>query len=89
MWLAVIGIAGVVLVAAAFLLRADYIDTRNDRLCDVLYTLIARSGATVGQPGSPGYDYYQQHPEELESARKQNMDFLAELPCDPPTKEEP
>lgn len=82
-WLAAFGVAGVVLVALAFQLRADFVDTKNSQLCNVLYTLIARSGETTGKPGAPGYAYYQEHPEELAIARQQNMEFLDALPCDP------
>lgn len=53
----------------------------DDKLCNVIHTLVARSGATVGKPGSPGYAYYKQHPDELAKARAQNQDFLNELPC--------
>lgn len=82
MWLALIGILGIVLVAVAFQVRADYVDRQKNQLCNVLYTLIARSGETTGKPGAPGYAYYQEHPEELAIARQQNMDFLDALPCD-------
>lgn len=53
----------------------------DDQLCNVIYSLVARSGATVGKPGTPGYAYYSQHPDELAKARAQNQDFLNELPC--------
>lgn len=53
----------------------------DDRLCNVIYTLVARSGATVGKPGSPGYAYYREHPDELKKARAQNQEFLHQLPC--------
>jgi hypothetical protein len=55
----------------------------NDKLCNVLYSLVARSGASVGQPGSPGYAYYHSHPTELKAARAQNQRFLDDLPCHP------
>lgn len=82
--LALLGIAGILALAIAFGVRATLVDRDADQLCDVLYTLIAGSGASVGQPGSPGFAYYQQHPEELAQARAQNAAFLAELPCDGP-----
>lgn len=88
-------ILAVVLFAAALLIvswslgrRTDHVDnttaalyTRNAKLCEVLYRLVARSGATVGKAGTPGYAYYKQHPEELKLARQQNRQFLRELPC--------
>lgn len=59
-----------------------YLFTKNQqKLCTVLYHLVARSGATVGRPGTPGYDYYHSHPTELEAAHRQNHQFLNQLPC--------
>ncbi len=54
---------------------------RSERLCSVLYSLVARSGATIGKPGTPGYAYYHSHPAELRVAREQNQDFLDALGC--------
>lgn len=82
--LATAGIFGVLLVAVAFTIRAATVDREANQLCSVLYTLIARAGATTGTPGSPGYAYYREHPTELVAARKQNDAFLAELPCSAP-----
>lgn len=53
----------------------------RDRLCLVLYGLVERSGATAGKKGYPGYAYYQEHPEELQTAHAQNRAFLEALPC--------
>ena len=82
--LAVIGIVGILLVALAFSLRANNVDDESNQLCNVLYTMIARSGANVGAKGYPGYAYYSAHPDELTAAREQNEAFLAELPCEGP-----
>jgi hypothetical protein len=79
--LVIIGVLGIVLIAVAFTARQVYVDQTNTRLCNVLYTVIAQSGATVGEPGSPGYEYYRSHPVELETARRQNREFLEQLPC--------
>lgn len=62
-------------------IRAWVFSRTDDQLCNVIYSLVARSGATVGKPGTPGYAYYSQHPDELAKARAQNQDFLNELPC--------
>ncbi len=70
-------------VLAVFLSIWIVTTARNDRLCAVLYSLVARSGATIGQPGTPGYAYYHAHPQELRVARKQNHDFLNALGCVP------
>ncbi len=74
--------AGVAILAVAVAIWTATAQ-RNDKLCAVLYSLVARSGATIGQPGSPGYAYYHSHPAELAVAKKQNHDFLDALGCVP------
>lgn len=70
-------VAAVVIFAVALAIRT----AQTDRTCVVLRDLIGRSGATLGQKGSPGYAYYHDHPDELSAARKQNREFLDSLPC--------
>lgn len=60
----------------------------RNRLCVVLYGLIERSGATIGTKGSPGFSYYQEHPDELKTAKADNQAFLGALPCKGSTAEE-
>lgn len=78
---------GVALVLAIFALfgvfiyRSHAVSQTDQRLCTVLYNLVARSGATIGRPGTPGYAYYHAHLDELRAARKQNTEFLRELDC--------
>ena len=74
-------IAGVFLLAGVVGMRVYQTLHRQDRLCDVLHALVARSGTTLGKPGSAGYFYYQEHPSELTLAKKQNRQFLESLPC--------
>lgn len=80
-WLQPSVLLAITLLFGALVVRAYWLNTTNQRLCGVLYSLVARSGANVGKPGTPGYAYYHAHPEELRLARKQNQDFLNQLPC--------
>lgn len=74
--------AGIAFTAA--LLVWQQISVRTDRqLCDVVYSFVARSGASSGKPGSPGYAYYKAHPGERAAADQQNQSFLDDLPCKP------
>lgn len=74
--------AGLAIVATIVAFQAQRVRT-DEKFCTVLYQLVARSGATVGKPGTPGFAYYQAHPTELAAAREQNNDFLHDLPCHP------
>jgi hypothetical protein len=67
--------------STSFFLWAIYTSSNQNTLCKVIYATIAKSGATVGKPGTPGYAYYQEHPEELRVARAQNEELLGTLPC--------
>ncbi len=73
-------VAWVTLVIYAFRVGT----TERSQLCAVLYSMIQGSGAQIGKPGSPGYDYYRHHPRELARARQQNRAFLNALPCGNP-----
>lgn len=50
-------------------------------VCEVIKTQVKRSIAATGQPGTPGYAYYQEHPDELKAARESSRDLLHKLPC--------
>lgn len=41
---------------------------------------IVLRGRDVGKPGTPGYSYYQKHPEEARLALKRVDEALADLP---------
>lgn len=80
-WLGAV-MAGAIFLFSGVLGYRLYVGGQTDeQLCAVMYRLVARSGATIGKPGSPGYDYYRTHPMELALAREQNKRFLRELPC--------
>ena len=77
-------VAGISVFTAMSVFRAKS-ESTSDKICDVLYRTVASSGATVGKRGTPGYAYYQAHPDELAAARAQNHRFLDDLPCGPHT----
>lgn len=76
-------IGGMLALTGSLVFRAREQTHRDDKLCGVLAGMIYRSGATIGTPGTPGYAYYQEHPDELQLARDQNKNFLAQLGCKP------
>jgi hypothetical protein len=80
--------AGISVFAALIAFNAQA-KSERDQLCDVMYAFVTKSGAATGSPGSPGYAYYQTHPDELRAARKQNQELVGELPCRPSTKGRP
>lgn len=77
----VVGLLGlVVLVAAVSTIGASLIfGDRQDRLCQVLRGTIEKSGASIGKKGSPGYNYYKQHPDEKRTAQQQNRELVEQL----------
>lgn len=79
-------LSAVALVVTAIVFGAliswAYTANRRDRtLCDVLHDLVAGTGAQIGKPGTAGYAYFREHKDELDRARAQYADFLAQLPC--------
>jgi hypothetical protein len=85
--LAIIVLAFSIALAATFFAATTNMNNAEN-LCQVLYGMIEQSGAQVGQPGSPGYEYYRENPGELAEARRQNREFLDLLPCADPTPNE-
>lgn len=49
--------------------------------CEVVKTQVERSLAAINTPGSPGYAYYQEHPDELGAAVAQSETLRDKLPC--------
>lgn len=62
--------------------RAWTVSSTDRQLCDVLYRIVANGGANTGKPGTPGYAYYREHPDELRAAKASNRRTLKELDCD-------
>jgi hypothetical protein len=56
---------------------------QQQSLCSVLYSVILTSDKSLGKPGTPGYFYYQLHPDEVKVAHRYNRRTLNELPCSP------
>ena len=52
---------------------------RQGKLCKVIYTQVAKGRAELGKPGSAGYSYYRDHPDELKRGREQADDLLRGL----------
>ena len=84
--LAIVLLIGAIAWSSLVIYAFRHSSNERDQLCLVLSSLISRSGATLGQPGSPGYAYYRDHPVELSAARRQNAAYLTALPCSTPTK---
>lgn len=74
--LAATALCGIVVVGFLWVRAIQAVST-----CEVVRDQVARSLAATGQPGTPGYAYYQEHPDELRAVRAQSEDLLAKLPC--------
>lgn len=66
-----------------FIWRAHENSLTSMKLCLALVTIIQNNDKTLGDPGTPGHEYYLSHPDELSAAHKATVDFLAKLPCKP------
>lgn len=65
------------LVVVVFWMRA----LASQSTCEVVRDQVRQNLSAVGQPGTPGYAYYQEHPDELVTARQQSRTLLSKLPC--------
>lgn len=78
------------LIAVGLGLRAATVNdkvernTKNvDRTCGVLAYTLERQLNSLGKPGTPGYSYYQDHPDEARAARRDTQALLDHLACKP------
>jgi hypothetical protein len=83
-WLAIIGAIVVGLgVWGIFAWRTLINQQQHYNLCSVIAGLVVQGNRSAGTPGTPGYFYYQHHPEELAALHAQNRQTLRQLNCKP------
>lgn len=75
-------VLAVVLAGAAFLLRSNRLTA--DKLCQILYVRISAADQALGTRRSSTFDYFQQHPDALKAAHREDRVTLKSLPCTPP-----
>jgi hypothetical protein len=55
--------------------------TQAQDTCGVIKVQVERTLQATGHRGTPGYAYYQEHPDELRAARASSQQLLDKLPC--------